>query len=75
MFSASAVFPIDGRAARMISSEGCRPGGFVVESGVAGGEAGDAAAFAEDFFEALEIVADEFFDANQAGFDAVFGES
>ena len=25
MFSASAVFPIEGRAARIINSEGCKP--------------------------------------------------
>ena len=34
---------------------GLQSGGFVVEAGVAGGEARDAAAFAEDFFEAFEI--------------------
>src|ERR1700678_349945 len=50
-------------------------GRFVVEIGVTGSEAGDAAVFAENLFEALEIIANEFFDANQAGFDAIFGES
>ena len=50
-------------------------GRFVVEIGVTGSEAGDAAAFAENLFEALEIIANQFFDANQAGFDAIFGES
>ena len=29
----------------------------------------------EDFFEALEIVADDFLDADEAGFDAIFGET
>ena len=50
-------------------------GGFIVEAGVAGGEAGDAPAFAEDSLEALEIVAYEFFDADQASADAIFGNS
>ena len=73
-FSASAVFPCEGRAARMISSEGCRPESQLVEFTIAGGNAGDALPFAEDFFEALEIVADDVFDGDEAGFDAVFGD-
>ena len=48
-------------------------GGLIVEARVAGGEAGDAPAFAEDALEALEIVADEFFDADESGAHAIFG--
>ncbi len=49
-------------------------GGFVVETRIAGGEPGDAAAFAEDFLEALEAVLDQVLDADQSGADAVFGD-
>ena len=73
-FRASAVFPCEGRAARMSSSEGCRPEVQLIQLDVAGGNAGDAFAFFEDFFEALEIVADDVLDGDEAGFDAVFGE-
>ena len=51
-----------------------QPGRFVVESGVAGGQARDAAAFAENFLEALETVLDEILDADQPGLHAVFGK-
>jgi len=46
----------------------------LVELVVAGGDAGDALAFAEDFFEAFEIVADDVFDGDEADFYAVLGE-
>src|SRR5262249_20302816 len=46
----------------------------LVELHIAGGNAGDAFTFAEYFFEALEIVADDVLDGNEAGFDAVFGD-
>src|SRR6267143_5358392 len=53
---------------------GLQAGGQLVQLDVAGGDAGDAFAFAEDFFEALEIVADDVLDGDEAGADAVFGE-
>ena len=74
MFSASAVFPIDGRAARMINSDGCRPAVSLSRPGIAGGEAGDAAAFAEYLFEALEAILDQILDADQPRAHAVFGQ-
>src|SRR2546428_7011339 len=49
-------------------------GGQIVQLRVAGGDAGDTFAFGEDFFEALEAVADQVFDANQSGAGAVFRE-
>src|SRR5712675_2666159 len=53
---------------------GLQAGGQLVQLDIAGGDAGDAFAFAEDFFEALEIVADDVLDGDEAGADAVFGE-
>src|SRR6267143_145357 len=53
---------------------GLKAGGELVELDVAGGDAGDALAFAEDFFEALAIVAVDVFDSEEAAADAVFGE-
>ena len=46
--------------------------GFVIESSVTGGEARDAPAFAENAFQALEIVSDKFFDTDKAGAHAIF---
>jgi hypothetical protein len=46
----------------------------LVEFAVAGGDAGDAFAFAENFLEAFEIVTDDIFDRDETGFDAIFGE-
>ncbi len=51
---------------------GLQPGRFVVEAGVAGGEAGDPAALAENLFEALESVLDQVLNANQPDLHAVF---
>src|SRR5438477_12409771 len=45
-----------------------------VQLGVAGGDTGNAFAFAEDFLEALEVVADDVFYGNEAGFYAVFSK-
>src|SRR6266436_4039091 len=53
---------------------GLETGGELIELDVAGGDAGDALAFAKDFFEALEIVADDVLDREEADADAVFGE-
>ena len=47
----------------------------LVEFTITGGYAGDAFAFAEDFLEAFEIIANDVFDGNETGFDAIFGES
>ena len=74
MFSASAVFPIEGRAARITSSEGCKPAVSLSSVAIAGSEAGDSPPFAENFLQPLEILADQILDADQAGFDAVFGQ-
>ena len=49
-------------------------GRFVVEPSVARGEARDPAAFAEDFFEALEIFLDKVLDADQSRAHAIFRE-
>ena len=49
-------------------------GSKLVELGVAGRNSGDALAFAKDFFEALEIVANDVLDRNEAGVYAVFGK-
>src|SRR6266852_1849880 len=49
-------------------------GGELVQLDVAGGDAGDALAFAEDFFEALEVVANDVLDREEADADAVFGD-
>ena len=46
----------------------------LVQFAVSGGNAGDTFAFAEDFFEAIEIFVDDVFDGEQAGFDAILGE-
>jgi hypothetical protein len=46
----------------------------LVEFAVTGGNAGDTFAFSEDFLEAFEIVADDIFNRDEAGFDAIFGE-
>src|SRR5215475_2486859 len=46
----------------------------LVEFRVAGGNAGDAFAFAENSFEAFEIVANDVLYGNEAGLDAIFGE-
>ena len=50
-------------------------GGELIQFRVAGGNASDAFAFLEDFFQALKIVANDVLDGNQAGADAVFGQS
>ena len=73
-FSASAVFPCDGRAARMSSSEGCQAGCQLVQLAVAGRHAGDAFAFAENPFETFEIVANDVLHRDQPGVDAIFRE-
>ena len=49
-------------------------GGELIEFHVAGRDTGDAFAFAEDFFEALEVVADDVLYRDETGVHAVFGE-
>src|SRR5882724_4167422 len=48
-------------------------GSEFIELGIAGGNPGNAFAFLEDTFEALEIVANDIFDGQKAGANAVFG--
>ena len=45
-----------------------------VEFRVTGRNSGDALAFAKDFFEALEIVANDVLDRDEAGTHAIFGK-
>ena len=71
---ANDVLPIAGRAARMMSSVGCRPAVLRVEIGEAGRHAGDAARRLEALVERAEHLLDERLDRLGAGLVLALGD-
>ena len=59
MFSASAVLPMEGRAARMTRSPPCRPPVIFVQLGEAGADALDALAGVEEGVDAALVVLED----------------
>ena len=72
MFRQSAVFPIEGRAARMIRSEGCRPDVIRSRSRKPDGDSGDHLALVVQLLQQLRRRKLEFTDGYEAALHSLF---
>jgi hypothetical protein len=72
MLAASADFPIEGRAAMMIRSDGCRPPSLLVEVDQAGGKPGQRAVAAVRLGRHLHGAGEEVLEGLEALIDARF---
>jgi hypothetical protein len=74
MFMANAVLPIEGRAAMMMRSDGCKSAGQLVEQRVVGRQPGNLLAARVEFLQRAERSSDDGRDIHESLLHAVFGE-